>query len=98
MSVVVIGGDYLGNIEKNLYSLGVTDLQHITGRKAVAKNKITVPRGTDFILLFTDYVNHRTADTVKQIAKSREIPVVYAKRSWRAIEEKLKQETLFEVN
>ena len=30
MSIVVFGGDCLGNIEKNLYSIGVTDLLHIT--------------------------------------------------------------------
>ena len=37
MSVMVIGGDYLGVIEKNLYSLGVTKLVHIDGRKAIKK-------------------------------------------------------------
>ncbi|MEN6411608.1 MAG: DUF2325 domain-containing protein [Veillonellales bacterium] len=96
MSVVVIGGDYLGSIEKNLYSMGVTELQHITGRKALDKSKVSVPKGTDFILVFTNYVNHATAQTVKEIAKSRAIPLVYAKRSWRAVEEKLKNSHLMD--
>lgn len=90
MSVVVIGGDYLGGIEKNLYSMGVTELVHISGRKALDKNKITLPKATAFIVVLTDYVNHGTAQTVKCMAKSRSIPLVYAKRSWRAVEEKLK--------
>lgn len=90
MSVVVIGGDYLGGIGKNLYSLGVTELVHISGRKALDKNRITLPKATAFIVVLTDYVNHGTAQTVKGLAKSRSIPLVYAKRSWRAVEEKLR--------
>ena len=90
MSVVVIGGDYLGGIEKNLYSLGVTELVHISGRKALDKNKISLPKATAFVLVLTDYVNHGAAHNVKFLAKARSIPLVFAKRSWRAVEEKLK--------
>lgn len=90
MSVVIVGGDYLGGIEKNLYSMGVTELVHISGRKALERNKISLPKATAFVLVLTDYVNHGTAQNVKTMAKSRSIPVVFAKRSWRAVEEKLK--------
>lgn len=90
MSVVVIGGDYLGGIEKNLYSLGVTELVHISGRKSLDKNKISIPKATAFVLVLTDYVNHVTVQNVKDMAKSQSIPLVFAKRSWRAVEEKLK--------
>jgi hypothetical protein len=90
MSVVIIGGDCLGGIEKNLYSLGVTELVHISGRKALDRNKISLPRATALVLVLTDFVNHGTAHSVKTLAKSRSIPVVFAKRSWRAVEEKLK--------
>ena len=69
MSVVVIGGDYLGGIEKNLYSLGVTELVHISGRKALDKNKISLPKATAFVLVLTDYVNHGAAQNVKFLAK-----------------------------
>ncbi|HEY3426452.1 MAG TPA: dihydroorotate dehydrogenase, partial [Negativicutes bacterium] len=31
MSVVIVGADHLGGIEKNLYSLGIKELIHITG-------------------------------------------------------------------
>ncbi|MDR7867137.1 MAG: DUF2325 domain-containing protein [Sporomusaceae bacterium] len=90
MSVVIVGGDYLGGIEKNLYSMGVTELVHISGRKALERNKISLPKATAFVLVLTDYVNHGTAQNVKTVAKSRSIPVVFAKRSWCAVEEKLK--------
>lgn len=91
MSVVVVGGDYLGNIKKKLYSLGVTALVHISGRKAVDKNKINLPKNTAFVLVFTDYVNHISAQNAKLAAKTKSIPLVFSKRSWRAVEEKLKE-------
>ena len=98
MSIVVVGGDFLGNIEKNLQSMGVTELVHISGRKAFDRNKVSLPRATAFILVLTDYVNHGTAQTVKGMAKSKSIPVVFAKRSWRAVEEKLRTSNLIVAN
>lgn len=90
MSVVVVGADCLGGIEKQLYSLGVTELVHISGRKALDRNKISLPKATALVVVFTDFVNHGTAHTVKHMAKSRAIPLVYAKRSWSSVEEKLR--------
>ncbi len=90
MSVVVVGGDYLGSIEKNLYSMGVTELLHISGRKSFGKNKMNVPRNTAFVLVLTDYVNHCAVKNAKLVAKAQSIPLVYAKRSWSAVEEKLR--------
>ena len=90
MSIVVIGADYLGIIEKNLYSLGVTELKHIDGRRVSNQNKISIPLKTDFVLVLTDYVNHNTAKMVKAIAKIQNVPLIYSKRSWGAVEEKIK--------
>lgn len=94
MSVVIIGGDFLGSIEKNLQSLGVKELVHISGRKALDRNKVSLPKATTFILVLTDYVNHCTALNVKEMAKSRSIPVVFAKRSWSSVAEKLRDSKL----
>lgn len=90
MSVVVIGGDCLGGIEKNLFAVGVTELVHISGRKALDKTRICLPKSTAFVLVFTDYVNHGMAQNVKTLAKANEIPLIFAKRSWRHVEEKLR--------
>lgn len=89
MSIVVIGADYLGIIEKNLYSLGVTELTHIDGRKVQNQNKINIPKKTDFVLVLTDYINHNTAKMIKEAAKTKDIPLVFSKRSWGSVEEKI---------
>ena len=89
MSIVVIGADYLGIIEKNLYLLGVTKLKHIDGRSVSNQNKISIPPKTDFVLVLTDYINHNTAKMVKNIARTQDIPLIFSKRSWGAVEEKI---------
>lgn len=89
MSVVVVGADHLGTIERNLYALGVTELVHISGRKNLNQNSIHIPENTAFVLIMTDYINHNAAYCVKEKAKAKSIPLVYAKRSWSAIMKKL---------
>ena len=89
MCIVVIGADYLGAIEKNLYSLGVTKLKHIDGRRVSNQNKISIPQKTDFVLVLTDYINHNTAKMVKAVARSQDVPLIFSRRSWGAVEEKL---------
>jgi hypothetical protein len=89
MSVVVIGADHLGSIEKNLHAIGVHELVHISGRKPLCQNNINIPQRTSFILVMTDYINHNTAINVKEVAKTKNVPLVYAKRSWSAVRAKL---------
>ncbi len=89
MSIVVVGADHLGGIEKKLYSLGITEIVHVSGRKSLTRSKMNLPKTTAFVLVLTDYVNHGTANHVKFMARAQEIPLVYAKRSWRSVEEKL---------
>ncbi|BBB90346.1 MAG TPA: DUF2325 domain-containing protein [Methylomusa anaerophila] len=92
MSIVVIGGDHLGSIEKNLYAVGVQELTHISGRNSPAKAKLAISKKTDAVLVLTDYINHNTAAMAKNLAKAHSIPLIFAKRSWTSVAEKLKSE------
>ncbi|MBU2700305.1 hypothetical protein Ga0466249_001397 [Sporomusaceae bacterium BoRhaA] len=97
MSIVVVGADHLGGIEKNLYSLGVTEITHVSARKSLTRSKLKLPKATALVLVLTDYVNHGTAAHVKFVAKAQDIPLVYAKRSWSSVEEKLNACHFFDV-
>lgn len=90
MSFVIVGGDHLGTIGERLRSIGVTELIHVTGRKAKHRNGIKLPREAACVIVFTDYINHLTASAVKEAAKSLDIPTVFAKRCWSSVEERLK--------
>lgn len=89
LSVVIVGGDHLGNIPRELDKIGCTDIQHLTGR---SKQKIRdrIPDKTDFIILLCDFVNHNLAYKIKKFAGDRAIPIIYAKRSWSSIYSKIR--------
>lgn len=87
MSVVIVGGDKLGNIPNNLSQLGFNCKEHITGRKCHNCNLV---QNIDVVLVLTDYVGHNLCDAVKNKAKSRGIKTIFCRRSWSDIYKKLK--------
>lgn len=90
MSVVIVGGDSLGHIERKLYERGVSELIHVTGRKKSDLKRIFVNEQTAAVLVFTDYISHNLMDAIKTQARCLDIPVIFSKRSWSAVEQKLK--------
>lgn len=83
-SILVIGGDRLGNIVDFLQQQGFREIHHVTGRKS-SQTGVKIPAGVNMILVLTDFVNHNLAKTVKNQAKDRELPIVFCKRSCSAI-------------
>ncbi|MCP4254575.1 MAG: DUF2325 domain-containing protein [Candidatus Scalindua sp.] len=88
MSVLIVGGDHLGSIPKELKKIGVDNIKHMSGR-----NRNVIKRGMpmtmDLIIVLHDYVNHNLANVTKKQAKECNIPVVFARRSWSSIYNKL---------
>lgn len=89
MSVLIVGGDHLGSIPKELDKIGVNDIKHLAGRSN-QKMRNSIPESMDFIIVLCDYVNHNLSHKIKEYASLKEIPVVYAKRSWSSIYQKIK--------
>lgn len=56
-SLLVVGGDKLGNITEKLEQQGFREVIHLTGRKS-RMVQTNIPRKVDAILVLTDYVNH----------------------------------------
>ncbi|MCY6484479.1 DUF2325 domain-containing protein [Clostridium aestuarii] len=90
MSLLVIGGDKLGNIKDNLKGSGFDNINHLSGRKKSQKF-YKIPEKTDVVLVLTDFVNHQMAKTIKKQIKSSDTKVLFAKRSWVHIEKTLKE-------
>lgn len=80
MSVVIVGGDHLGCIPKELDRIGVSKIQHLNGRSG-QKIRGKMPDKADFIILLYDFVNHNLAYKIKKFATNKGIPIIYAKRS-----------------
>ncbi|ODS33091.1 MAG: hypothetical protein SCARUB_01790 [Candidatus Scalindua rubra] len=88
MSVLIVGGDHLGSIPKELKKLGIDDIRHVNGRNRSVIKK-GMPMSTDLIIVLYDYVNHNLTDVVKKSARELNIPVIFARRSWSSIYSKL---------
>ncbi len=89
MSIMLVGADHLGSIEKNLQTLGIRSIDHVSGRNASDRKRFKFPLSTNLIVIFIDYINHTTAKNIKQMAKSQGVPLVYANRSWSSLQDKL---------
>ena len=88
-SVVIVGGDSLGLIERKLYERGVEKLIHVSGRKRSDSKRVVLNNQISAVLVFTDYISHNLMESVKSQAREFDIPVVFSKRSWSAVEQKL---------
>lgn len=88
MSLLVIGGDYLGGIEDNLKKRGFSTVTHISGRNNKQKS-LKIPKNTDVILVLTDYINHQTTKIIKKQLKNSNAKIFFSRRSWANIEETL---------
>lgn len=89
MSVMIVGADHLNTISKNLKSMGISHIEHVTGRNGSDRKKFSIPLATQLIIVLVDYVNHNTAKNIKEEAKAKGVPLVFAKRSWCSIQNKL---------
>jgi len=93
MSVLIIGGDSLGNIYDNLLAVGVGSITHIRGRKEKGGKEARklIPRQFDLMILFHNFANHQLARMAKKEAKKRDVPIIYSRRSWGSIQIELKR-------
>lgn len=89
MNVMIVGADHIGNIGKNLRAVySITNIDHVCGRN-VAHRKIKIPQAISLIVVLIDYINHGTARRVKEEAKAKGVPAIFAKRSWCSLQEQL---------
>lgn len=88
MSIFIVGGDRLGNIEQNLIKYGFKDIIHTSGRKK-KHYRVELPKQADYVLVFTDFICHNTCKYIKNEAKAKGVPIIFCKRSWSHIEKSI---------
>jgi hypothetical protein len=90
MSILVIGGDNLGNITEKLIENGFEDIEHITGRKNDCKN-FKVSSKTDLVMVLVDFVSHKLSAIVKEESRRSDVKIAFSKRSWTHMEKKIQE-------
>ncbi|GIM30014.1 dihydroorotate dehydrogenase [Clostridium polyendosporum] len=96
MSILLIGGDRLGNITDKLIESGFENVAHISGRKNGDK-KIKIPGKTDLVLVLVDYVGHKLVEIAKEESKKSDVKIAFSRRSWVHIE-KIIQKCIMEIS
>jgi hypothetical protein len=95
MKALVIGADTLGNIPQLQAAYDIDKSRHITGRNASHKRKpSSLPKGTDLMILFTDFLGHNVMHNFKALAQARGVPVMACCRSVCAVEAQLENNGL----
>ncbi len=82
LNAVVVGADRLGNIPDTLATLGVHIAHHISGRHAAHQRKLPgLPRGTQLLILLTDFLGHNAMRHFRELARAQAVPIVCCRRS-----------------
>jgi hypothetical protein len=82
MNAVLVGADRLGNIPDSLAGLGIRIQRHVTGRSSAHQRSTpALPRDTELLILFTDFLNHNAMKSYRNQAQIQGIPVIACRRS-----------------
>lgn len=92
MSVLLVGGDRLGNITERLMEYGFDNVEHISGRKH-GHRRLKIPVKTDLVVILVDYVEHELTEIMKRESKKNDIEIAFSKRSWTYMEKIIKSYT-----
>lgn len=91
MSLFIAGGDGLGKIKNEMKKLGFNDIIHFPGRRKSEHRNFQLPSEVDMVLVLTDYINHSLMQKIKDEARSKDVKLLFAKRSWSSIHKKLEE-------
>ncbi|HVY04474.1 MAG TPA: DUF2325 domain-containing protein [Burkholderiales bacterium] len=88
MSVLIVGGDYIEPLRREIAARGVDTIRHWSGRKP-GDLKREVPADTRLIVVLCDYVSHQLAFMLKKQAGRARVPMLYSRRSASDLRSKL---------
>lgn len=92
LSAVVVGADRLGNIPELLRGHNISITHHISGRDpAHQKKTLSLPSGTQVVILLTDFLGHNVMKTFRNAAQKSGVRVVACRRSVCAVQQALEQ-------
>ena len=80
MTTLVIGGDRIETLRRELASHGLSDVEHWGGRKP-ADARRPIPARVGLVVVVTDQLNHSMLYNVTLRATRLDLPIVYTRRS-----------------
>lgn len=88
MTTLVIGGDRIDSIRRELAEHGREEIEHWGGRKP-ADTRRAIPARVDLVILVTDYLSHNMLYSATMRATRLDLPIIYSRRSALELRDKL---------
>lgn len=88
MTILVIGGDHIDKVRRELSAYGLHDVAHWSGRKP-ADARREIPQRTKLVVMVTDQLNHAMLRNASIRATRLGLPIVYTRRSGYELADKL---------
>lgn len=89
-TALIVGGDQIAGIKKELASFGITNVNHWPGRK-VGDGRKVIPQDTQLIVMITDWISHNFTSKIKQDANRLGLKIVYTHNGPVALRKRLKE-------
>ncbi len=88
MTALVIGGDRIETIRRELEDFGFHDIEHWNGRKP-AEARREIPSRTHLVIMVTDQLSHAMLYSASIKAQRLGLTIIYSRRSAHELREKL---------
>ncbi len=88
MSVLIVGGDQVESLKRQVIAHGHSHVEHWSGRKK-GFLKRSLSSNTQLIVMVCDYVSHSLAISLKNKASRKGIPLIYCRHSAHELQHKL---------
>ena len=90
MTALIVGGDYIEPLRREIVAHGIGQVEHWDGRKPGYITR-EVPACTRLIVVLYDYISHQLRLTLKKQATRDRVPLVYCRRSANELRAKLRE-------
>jgi hypothetical protein len=88
MTALIVGGDYVESLKREIVAHGHVDVEHWSGRRSGFSRR-TVPDDAQLIVVLCDYVNHNLAITLKRQARRSGAALLFCRHSTNELRRKL---------
>jgi len=91
MTTLVIGGDHIDKIRRELAGYGLDDVEHWMGRKPAEARRV-IPSRVKRIVAVTDQLSHNMLYNITLRATRLGLPIIYSRRSAHELHAKLEEQ------
>jgi len=88
MTALIVGGDYIEPLRREVVAHGIAHVEHWHGRKPGFLTK-ALPGGTSVVIVLCDYIGHQLQLALKKQAGREGVPVLFCRRSVHDLRSKL---------